>query len=154
MGWRLFKKPIADKLVRGIYAGVIAGLLKDIPALIFELLFKNPHPTFWDYMSLLAIGRLPRSWDEYVMAIIVQVLWCTLLAVAFVYLHPKLQSKHYIIQGAGFGILIWLVIRGLVYFFRTPDLIHDSPLTAMMNVNISIFYGIIVAIVDKKLADK
>lgn len=146
-----FFNPAEDSFIRGAIAGIIGGTIKDIPAAILELVLKSPHPTFWDYMSLLAIGRLPKSWDEYLFALIIQVLWCTVLAIAFVYLHPKLKSRHYILQGAGLGVFIWLLIRATVYFFRVPELIHTRPLTALLNVSISVLYGIIVAFVDHKL---
>jgi hypothetical protein len=140
-----------DQFIRGIISGTIGGTLKDLPALILQYIFKNPNPTFWDYMSLLAIGRIPKSWDEYLLSIIVEVLWCIVLAIIFVYLQPKLSSKHYIMQGAGFGIFIWLIIRAVVYFLKATELIHSLPLTAVINGSISIFYGITVAIIDHKL---
>lgn len=144
-------KPIEDKTIRGLIAGITAGLLKDIPAVVFYFLINHPHPTFWDYMSLLAMGRIPKTWDEYLFSIIVQVLWCTILATVFVYFRPVLKSRHYILHGAGFGLLIWLLIRALVYFHRAPELIHSNPSSAYMNMLISISYGIMVAVIDHRL---
>jgi hypothetical protein len=141
----------ADRFIRGIISGSAAGILKDAPALILNHIIKDPYPTFWDYMSLLAIGKLPKTWDEYLLSIIVEVLWCAALAVIFVDAQPKFQTQHYIVQGAGFGILIWLSIRALIYFFRTPELVQSRPITALINASISIFYGIMVAIIDHKL---
>lgn len=146
-----FLNPKEDKFIRAIISGMAGGLLKDIPAVILEHFVKHPDPTFWDYMSLLALGRIARTWPEYLMAVTVQVLWCIGLANVFVYLRPKLKSKHYLMQGAAFGILIWITIRAAVYLFKAPELIHSHPLTAFINMAISMFYGIIVAIVDHKL---
>jgi uncharacterized membrane protein YagU involved in acid resistance len=146
-----FANPKEDRFIRGIISGITAGILKDVPAVILKYIIKKPYPTFWDYMSLLAMGKIPNSWDEYLLSLIVEVLWCVVLAIIFVYLQPKFQSKLYILQGTGYGILIWLVIRAMVYFYRTPELIHSRPPEALTNLSISIFYGVTMAIVNHKL---
>jgi small basic protein len=140
-----------DRFIRGIISGIIAGILKDVPAVILKYLIEKPHSTFWDYMSLLTLGKIPNSWDEYLLSLIVEVLWCAVLAIIFVYLQPKFQSEFYIVQGVGYGTFIWLLIRAMVYFFQTSELIHDRPLAALMNLSISIFYGVTVAVVNHKL---
>jgi hypothetical protein len=147
-----FFNPQEDRFIRGIIDGTIAGVIKDIPVAVLELIWRHPHPTYWDYMSLLTIGHLPRIWSEYLLALIAQVMWSIFLAIVFVYLQPRLKSKHYLLQGSGFGVFIWLFIRATVYFFRSPELVHSNPLTALFNATFSALFGMTVAFINHKLS--
>jgi hypothetical protein len=143
-----------DKFLRGIIAGLIAGIAKDIPALIAEFFITDVFPSYWDYSGLVSFGKSPGKPLEYIHALGIQVGFSAAVGVAIVYLISKIRSKHYLLEGAVLGLLVWFIIRGIVYIAQVPDLIKPHEGIALLNSLTSIGYGVLVAYIDHYLATK
>jgi hypothetical protein len=142
-----------DKFLRGVIAGLIAGIVKDIPAIVSDFFF-NTFPAYWDYAGLIGFGKEPKTFPEHFYAIIIQLGFSVVVGVSMVYIMNKIQSKHYLLKGAFFGGLIWFSIRGLVFIAQVPRLIHHQQAISIINSLTSIGYGLLLAWIDHYLATK
>jgi uncharacterized membrane protein len=95
-----------DKFLQGAIAGLIAGIVKDIPTIIAEFFLKT-YPTYWSYSSMVVFGELPKTFLDYIYAFLVELLFSVFVGVTIVYIIGKIPSKHYLVKGMFFGGLIW-----------------------------------------------
>ena len=70
------------------------------------------------------------------------------IGMIFVYLIPKMPTKHYLLRGAAYGAIVWFLIHAVVLAFQIPAIITRSDLiTCMVNSVDSVIYGMILAYV-------
>lgn len=140
-------------MLRGVIAGAIAGIAKDIPPLFFHLLSSNQHffPTYWDYAGKISFGKIPVIGWETAYAIVLEVCFSIFMGVLFVHIMPKIQSGLWYVKGAGLGFGIWFLIRMGVSLFGLKEFNQPQIFVSIINVITSISYGILLAYVDRVL---
>lgn len=134
-----------EKFINGIIGGIGAGIIKDIPDLIFRYWLKITRIIFWDYSETIALGHPPRS---------LPVVFSIFIGIVFVYLAPYFKTKKILIQGAIYGALVWFGIRAGVIAFQIKILIDGNIISATLNSLNSIIYGILLALIVHYLEKK
>lgn len=140
-----------DKLLRGVIAGVAAGLIKDLPPVIFHITKHEFSPTYWDYAGKIGFGRIPHTGWEIAYAIILQICFSIGISVAMVYLLPKIKSSLWYVKGAAFGFGVWFFIRITVTLFALKEFTQPQIFVSIINVSTSVVYGVLVAFLDRYL---
>lgn len=143
-----------EKFINGVIGGIVAGIIKDIPDLIFRYLLKITRITFWDYSGTIALGHPPRNLPEIVNAAFYEVVFSIFIGIVFVYLAPYFRTKKILIRGAIYGALVWFGIRAGVIAFQIKILIDGDILSATLNSLNSIIYGIVLALIVNYLEKK
>lgn len=143
-----------EKFIRGVIGGIGAGIIKDIPDIIFRYLLKITGIAFWDYSGTISMGRPPRSFPEIANAAFHEVVFSIFIGIVFVYLAPYFRTKHILIRGAIYGALVWFGIRACVIAFHIKHLIDGDILSATLNSLNSIIYGIVLAMIVNYLERK
>ncbi|MGE5605287.1 MAG: hypothetical protein ACM3YE_06300 [Bacteroidota bacterium] len=133
-----------EKISNGAIAGIIAGILKDIPDAILHNSLKITSITFWDYAGTITLGRHPHGFFESSYSFFFEVIFSTFLGILFVNFTTHFNRKHYLLWGAFYGGIIWFFIRSIVVVSRIESLITMDFLTSLVNSINSIIYGIIL----------
>lgn len=131
-----------EKFVNGVIGGIIAGVLKDIPDVIFRYVFKAIHISFWDYSGVIALGRYPRGFIEQIHAFFFELIFSIFIGIVFVYLASYFQTSHFWLRGGIYGALIWFTIRIGVIAFQIEPLQNVTILASVIHSLSSILYGI------------
>lgn len=137
-----------DKLLRGIIAGAIAGIIKDILPLILYATNHNVFPTYWDYAGKIAFGKIPEAWWEITYAIVFEVCFSIGVGVIMVHLMPKIKSSLWYIKGAALGFAVWFLIRMGVSLFSLKEFTQPHIYVSTINALTSIGYGVLIAFLD------
>ena len=132
-----------DKMVQGIIAGFIGAVVKDILTIAPEL-FKL-RPTFWDYGEYLVFRTANKSMFAALIGIFVEILFGIFLAIIYNHIKHLIRTKHPLIRGTIFSILIWFIISGTIALYNVKTLLIAKPFTPIVNVAIAGIYGLIVA---------
>lgn len=133
-----------EKISNGAIAGIIAGIVKDIPDAILHNSLKITSITFWDYTGTIILGRHPHGFFENSYSFFFEVIFSTFLGILFVIFTTYFSRKHYPLWSAFYGGFIWFLIRSIVVVFRIESLITMDFLTSLVNSINSIIYGIIL----------
>jgi hypothetical protein len=143
-----------DTFFRGAFCGVVAGLLKDIIDFCFSF-FKVKELYFWSFSSVLAYGRLPKEAFMNVLGLTWEIIFSGFLGVLFTFMVPKIKTKHYLLMGVFYGSMAWFFIRAAVVCFKINELKTPStPLRPLITWALSMFYGILVAWLERGLSPK
>lgn len=142
------------RLLIGVIGGTIAGVLKDIPDVLFHNILKITAITFWDYAGMITLGRHPEGLPEQIYSFVFEVIFSILLGVIFVYLTTGFKIKLYLLWGGLYGAIVWLAIRAAITIFDVKSLINQDFLTAAINSLDSILYGTILGYVIQYLEKK
>jgi hypothetical protein len=142
-----------NPFIKGMTAGMIAGLLKNIPDEIFHLVPGWAPITLWDYAGVVALGRLPRGMGEHGYALILETLFCVFLGMVFVNI-PFLASYGYFkLKGIIFGGLVWFFIRAAVLAYHIK-ILDEGFANSAVNLLASVLFGCVltcmIKILDKK----
>lgn len=111
-----------DPFLRGVIAGLAAGILKDIPdAVLHSLHLKTL--AFWDYVGAIAFNKFPHRFMEHLTAWSFEIFFSIGLGVIYSLLQTKIiQTRHHLLLGLYYGGAIWLLITGGVKLFRLSQL--------------------------------
>ncbi len=141
-----------DRTLKGFIAGIGAGLIVsaiNLPAYYWFHIIKI---RFLDWAAILVLRGLPQNAVETIFALIQQLLWDGVMGIIFAFLLPVISWRGYKTKGAIYGILLSFIFSSLAIMFRLPFLSEKAPLdTVMFNNLCVILWGIIVAIILKKL---
>jgi len=132
-----------DKMMQGIIAGFIGAVVKDILTIAPEL-FKL-RPTFWDYGEYLVFRTANKSMFAALIGIFVEILFGIFLAIIYNHIKHLIRTKHPLIRGTIFSILIWFIISGTIALYNVKTLLIVKSFTPIVNVAIAGIYGLIVA---------
>ncbi|NLY76268.1 MAG: hypothetical protein GX075_13380, partial [Firmicutes bacterium] len=133
-----------QKIINGVLAGTIAGILKDVPDSIFHNVLKKTDLTFWDYAGIVMFGRHPHGFWETCFSFFFEIVFSILLGTIFVYLVERLNLKRRLLWGALYGGIVWFAIRAAVAGFQIKALLHNNLATSAANSFNSIIYGLIL----------
>jgi hypothetical protein len=140
-----------DKFMRGIIAGAIGGLVKDIPSIIIHVAHSDVYPTYWDYSGMIGMGVVPEKIPEITVAIFIQLIFSIAMGIFIVYASSYIKSHHYLIKGAFLGGSTWFLIRASVWGAQIKDFNKPQVLAFMINSTTSIVFGLLVAYIDKRI---
>ncbi len=140
-----------DKFTRGIIAGSIAGLLKDIPPLFIDIFHAKIFPTYWDYSGIIAFGKIPDTAIDILIAIIVEIAFSMAVGVVLAYAIDIIKSHHYLIKGAFFGTAVWFFLRALVWIFEIKKFNQPQMPAFFINSVTSAGFGLLIAYINKLL---
>ncbi len=142
------------RLSIGIIAGIIAGILKDIPDAFFHYGLKITNLTFWDYAGTIAFGHHPSGIAENVCALCFEVVFSILVGMVFVFITNRMIFKHYLLSGAFYGAIVWFVIRSVVVGLDIKSLVNEDIVTTTINSLDSVIYGIMLSFIIHLLEKK
>ena len=145
---------LEEKISIGVTAGIIAGIIKDIPDAFFHYGLKMTQITFWDYSGIIALGHYPVGLLEHICAIFFEIIFSIVVGLIFVYITTRWAVKKYLYFGAFYGAIIWFAIRGAVMGMGIQLLMDGDIKTAMINSMDSIIYGVILGFVIQYLEKK
>ncbi len=100
---------------------------------------------------MIALGKVPRTTVEIILAIIVEVAFSMAIGVILVNIISKIKSHHYLIKGAFFGAAVWFFIRSFMWIFDVKGFNKPQMLACIINSGTSIGYGLLIAYIDKLL---
>lgn len=143
-----------DTFFRGIFCGVVAGVLKDMidASFFFSKLEKQ---FFWTFASFVAFGQLPKGFVMNLIGIILELIFSGLMGFIYTLLAVKIKTRHYLLLGIFYGSLIWFVIRlGIVSFpineLKIPETVA-RPISIWL---LSLFYGLVLTWLERRLSPK
>jgi hypothetical protein len=142
------------RFIKGVTAGMIAGVVKNIPEAALHHYPRVTETTLWDYAGTIALGRLPRGWPEIGYAFFLEILFTTFLGLIFVNIPLLNRYEHQKLRGILFGALVWFIIRVAVVAFDIRVLLVESLETSIVNLLASMFYGCVLVCAIKYLDRK
>jgi hypothetical protein len=141
-----------DRTIRGLIAGIIAGVFQNAWNLIDYYLFHITDIRFLDWVSVLLIWSRPKTGFFSVFCLLMQLFWDGFLGIIFAHILVSITSKSLIIKSTLYSLMLWFIFKGIVNLFRVPYLsgVQSIP-GAMSNVFAIILWGIVLGLVLKKL---
>jgi len=143
-----------DRLVRGFYAGVGAGILQNIWSFLsFALGITTLRMADWSAIAILGRGG-PYSTGEIALGLIAHLVWSGFLGIVFVYLIPLVTHRHFTLKGLLFGWSVWFFIYGITLLFKvepTMGLPLKTPVSNFIGAGI---YGLALAWIINRLTEK
>lgn len=136
---------IADRLTRGFTAGALAGAFVDLFSLLTYNLLRITNWRFLDFAGLLIFGRKPAGTIEIMISVLGQIFFSAAMGVLFAFLLPLTTSRHYLLKGWFFGMLIWFSAYTVVHLFQLPQTLQLDPGTVLSNMFKASIYGLTLA---------
>ena len=141
-----------DRTIRGLLAGVIAGIVKDGWNLIDYYFLHITEIRFLDWAAILATWSRPRNSLSTVFFLMLQILWDGFLGIIFAHLLISITTRYLILKSILFSLMLWFVFKIIVNLYRVPLLSGIQPQPeAISNVMAVILWGVIMGLVLKKL---
>ena len=141
-----------DRTIRGLLAGVIAGIVKDSWNLIDYYFLHITEIRFLDWAAILATWSRPRNSLSTVFFLMLQILWDGFLGIIFAHLLISITTRYLILKSILFSLMLWFVFKIIVNLYRVPLLSGIQPQPeAISNVMAVILWGVIMGLVLKKL---
>jgi len=141
-----------DRTIRGLLAGVIAGIVKDSWNLIDYYFLHITEIRFLDWAAILATWSRPRNNLSTVFFLMLQILWDGFLGIIFAHLLISITTRYLILKSILFSLMLWFVFKIIVNLYRVPLLSGIQPQPeAISNVMAVILWGVIMGLVLKKL---
>ncbi len=131
---------IEDRLTRGFWAGVLAGIPTFFANLISHLLFDTKMFLYFD--SIAVYGRPPENLIEKLFASFDTTLFIGFLGVIFSYLIPKVSSRNLIFKSWFFGKKVWFFIYAIAVMFKLPTITTVTFSNAFSNFVSASVWGI------------
>jgi hypothetical protein len=132
-----------DRFTKGAIAGLVAGIIKDIPAFAAQIINHKFSPTYWDYAGILGFGKIPSTFWEYAYATLVQLVISVAVGVVLTLFISKYPSNYLWKAGYG-GILFWTTVRAAVVAFKIQPLDDPQLAASVLNMVTTFGYGLII----------
>ncbi|HBF37577.1 MAG TPA: hypothetical protein DDW50_09680 [Firmicutes bacterium] len=143
-----------NRFLNGTMAGIVAGIVKDVPNGIFHIFPTLNALALWDYAGVLAFGRLSRNFGELLYALFLELLFGTFNGVIFIYLPFASEPGNYKLKGIFFGAIIWFLVRAVVLAFHISILLGENIGTSLTNLLLSMVFGCTLACIILKNEQK
>jgi len=142
-----------DRLTRGFYAGVGAGVLQNIWSfLAFALGLTTLRMADWSAIVIFGKG-VPFTAGELLLGLTGHIIWCGLLGVIFVYLIPLINHRHFTLKGLLFGWVVWFFIYGLTLLFKVQPTLNFPLKTPLSDLIGATIYGLVLVLILTKLTE-
>jgi hypothetical protein len=144
-----------DTFLRGTIAGLIAGLVKDIPDLILHSVFHLKEISFWDYSGVIFLNRIPHTFWEFTLAFVFEVMFSIGLGITFAFLAEKvIKTKHYLLLGLFFGSSVWFAVTIAVNIIGLTELQTKNLRDPIITFLLSAAYGLLLIMIDRWLQNR
>lgn len=141
-----------DRTLRGLLAGVIAGIAMNVWNLSDYYFFNITKIRFLDWAAVLLTWSKPPTVMETVIYLLIHLLWDGFLGITFAHLLVMITSRGLIIKSTIYGLLLWFSFKIIVNLYRVPVLSGLQPFPgAMSNLLAVILWGLVLGLVLKKL---
>jgi len=134
-----------DRIIRGLIAGTIGGVIMNIWDFISYYILKLQNHLYLDWASTLIYGHKPTNLLEYIFSLISQISWSGFLGIFFVFLIPFENSRRYLIICAFFGFIISFMLYAIPQLFKVPVLISVSTTTPVSHSIGATIWGLVLA---------
>ncbi|MHB1419200.1 MAG: DUF6789 family protein, partial [Bacillota bacterium] len=104
-----------------------------------------------DWASIVTFGHKPANMAEAIFGEFANLVFTTILGVAFVYVISRIVTRSNIyLRGIIFGVSLWFFINALAVMYKLPDLnlTFGSVITNLIS---AIFFGLVLAIMLRYL---
>ena len=144
-----------DTFFRGAFCGLIAGIIKDFISYAFDYFNLQKFP-YWGFASVIAFTEhgLPLSLIKDLVGIVLELSFCSLLGLLFVIIAQNLKTKHYICFGVFYGSFIFFFIKAAILGFNITLLKNSDIIGPIITWALSILYGIILTLLERRLSPK
>ncbi|HBV88574.1 hypothetical protein [Desulfosporosinus sp.] len=139
-----------DRFYYGLIAGLIAGIVQNMVNLLFFYL-NITKLRYVDWVAIMTYGHEPVTILDGFFALVVQLGLNGVLGVVFAYLLPILGFEHYLLKGMVFGVGFYQFNSFITNLYHMPGLTQTETYTAISNTVTSAIFGILLAILTKKL---
>ncbi|MDT3698613.1 MAG: hypothetical protein RO469_04225 [Thermincola sp.] len=137
---------LKDRFTRGFIAGLLSGVI----ALGFNLfLYYIIHIStlVWgDFIAGFIFRRKVASSWEYVLAMVIGVLFTAVLGTLFSLIIPNIKSKYLWFKGLIYGLFLWFAIFSITIMFRIPSLTVIPSKTALSSLISASIWGILLGV--------
>ncbi|TCL76881.1 hypothetical protein EDC14_1001166 [Hydrogenispora ethanolica] len=145
-------KPVDDRFLRGLIAGLIAGFIKDIPDFLPRKWFHVKQLDFWDYLGEMALGGMPRNFGGEMVAFLIELGFSIGLGAVFTCIvAPLFPTRHHLVRGVFYGGSCWFILISIIKLYRITELMPKNPITPLSTLAMSVCYGWLVAFIDHRL---
>lgn len=135
-------------------SGFFAGIIKDLlDAFSYYVLRFNSY-LYLHFASEILYGKKPHFWWDTLLAQMTELMFCGMVAIPFAYILRKIKTDNLLFKGFIYGNSVWLLLYTLGNIFKLKYLTHTPWQTTTSDMITSAIYGIVLAIVLVKLADK
>lgn len=134
---------VRDRFVRGVLAGVAGVVGKDIVDLSARYLFHFSKNTFWDFNSILILGRPPSRIMDYLVAQAGEVTLSVTLGLVFVYLVSHLMSsRRLLFKSTLYSVASWYFLYATTSLFKVQGLVKVATETAVTHFFSTAAFGL------------
>lgn len=139
-----------DRFVRGLIAGILAG----IPTMIVNLVIYGLHLTtlrFLDFGVIFLYGRRITGLRETIFAGFITLMFYGGLGIFYAYLITWLRNSHYWLKSLVYGAGTWFIIYAITLLYKVPNLIYIPFKTAVSNFIVACLWGLLLGLVYNRM---
>jgi len=141
-----------DRTIRGVLAGILAGIIMNLWNLIDFYLFHITDIRFLDWSSVLVTWSRPTNSFTTIFFLAVNLLWDGFLGILFAQLLVSITSKGIIIKSSIFSLICWFTFKIIANLYRVPFLSGQQSIPgSISNVIGVIIWGITLGIILKRM---
>lgn len=142
-----------DRLIGGIIAGAIGGIIQNIYGTTVKALGLTDR-AFVDFAAVLATFKVHNGISGYLVVSLFHLVFCAILGVIFAYFIKTTTSKYYWIKAVGYGLSLWFITLSAGTVFQLP-LFKDIPLRSTYSTLIgALIYALVLGWVLRYLERK
>jgi hypothetical protein len=140
-----------DIFARGCICGFLAGIVKNfLDFCLITLKIKTSY--FWKIASIIIFSRPPRNVVEHIVAIAVELTFCSFIGILYALIRNKLKTRYPLVAGMFYGAWVWFFIKASFLLFHVGELRKDLSFIAnpISHLILSMLYGLIIAYLEYK----
>ncbi|PKM82521.1 MAG: hypothetical protein CVU89_03170 [Firmicutes bacterium HGW-Firmicutes-14] len=134
---------IMDRLTRGFFAGIIAGIIQDTIDYISHS-FGLTKLKYLDWVGIMIYGSKPNTLMETILALGGEIFFSGIIGIVFAYLLLKINSDNLLLKAWLYGVAIWFGTYGVMTLFKVRGLIAIDVTTALVDVFTSSIFGLVL----------
>ena len=140
-----------DKIFKGLIAGVLAAVIMNLINLLLFYKLNLITIRFVDWSGIIMLGTKPKTSLEIIYSLLIHIFWTGTLAIVFNYLLTQISHQYLIIKGGLYAFFVTFIFRALVVLFKIPLLANSNFLTSIINTSTSFLWGVLLALILKRL---
>jgi hypothetical protein len=117
---------------------------------LLDFSFRFTPIRYIDFSSVFLYAHKPEFWWDTILAGIVQIIFACALTVIFIYILPFINTRRYLIKGAGYGLVSWFIIFAIASIYKIPIISGLPWQTATNNAVGSVVYGLVMVEVIRR----
>ncbi len=134
-----------DKFLKGFIAGTMAGIAKMLFNFFSFYILHFAKDKYLGFFSVIIHGKKPSSIWMSIFYQMSEIIFTGMLGILFIYIIPKITSKHLYFKGWLYGAATWFAIYALGTLFKIPTIYSPPWETIISHFISSSIYGLILA---------